>query len=230
MARLPRLAIGGHLHHVLQRGGHGQPVCQDTHDYETLLSTLFESARQHGVEVHGYALLPDHFHLLLTPPTDVALPLMMQALGRSYVRYVNQRYGRRGTLWEGRFKSAVLQPSFALQVLTFFDTHPQRSSGPAPTDASWSSFGHYSGARLDKRLSTHPAYWELGNTPFAREAAYQAAASEGLTTLQRGTITDTVTRAWALGDAGFVDGLQKLTARRLVRKAAGRPAAGPKKA
>lgn len=231
MARLPRLAIASHLHHVLQRGGHGQPVCLDTQDFETLLEAVFESARQHGVAVHGYTVLPDHFHLLLTPPTDVALPLMMQGLGRRYVRYFNQRYARRGTLWEGRFKSAVLQPAYALQVLTFMDTHPQRSigPGPAPAESPWSSFAHYSGARPDKRLSTHPAYWGLGNTPFAREAAYQAAAGEGLTAVQRSTITDAVTRAWALGDAGFLDGLQKLTARRLVRKSPGRPASSAKK-
>jgi putative transposase len=229
MARLPRLAIGGHLHHVLQRGVHGQAIALDVQDREMLLTSVFESAQQHEVVIHGYGVLADHFHLLLTPPTPLALPMMMQAVGRRYVRYFNQRHARRGTLWEGRFKSAVVQPSYAMQVLTYFDTHRQADGNPVREGASCSSYGHYSGAQLDKRLTTHPAYWDLGNTPFAREAAYQAAVLEGLTGVQRGTMTDAVTHGWALGDSEFLDSLQKLTQRRLARKAPGRPASTAKK-
>jgi len=98
------------------------------------------------------------------------------------VRYFNNKYARKGTLWEGRFKSAVLQPRHALAALTFMDLHPQRAGiGLPPSDSSVDQLHpHYSGAITDKRIVTHPAYWALGNTPFAREAAYQAAAQEGL--------------------------------------------------
>lgn len=225
MARLPRLAIAGHLHHVLQRGAHGQPVCVDAQDYEELLGAIHSAAQQSQVAVHGYVVLPDHFHLLLTPASDEGLALMMQSLGRSYVRYFNRKYLRKGTLWEGRFKSAVLEPRHALATLTYMDLHPHRTTGGgSPVDYPWSSYSHYSGARPHKQIVTHPAYWVLGNTPFAREAAYQAAAQEGLNSVQLHQITDSVTRGWALGDEGFVADLQKNTSRRLTRKTAGRPA------
>jgi putative transposase len=224
MARLSRLAIAGHLHHVLQRGAHGQLICTDPDDYAALLDTVHDAAQQHQVAVHGYVLLPDHFHLLLTPPEDRSLPLMMQAIGRAYVRYFNAKHQRRGTLWEGRFKSAVLQPRYAIPALTFLDTHAQRAGSSLPfAEYRWSSYSHYSGAQVQKRIVTHPAYWALGNTPFAREAAYQAAVQDGLNTVQLHEHTDAVTRGWALGDDDFVAEIQKNTARRLSRKTPGRP-------
>ena len=225
MARLPRLSIAGHLHHVLQRGAHGQAVCRDTEDFDAFLSALYSAAEANHVAVHGYVVLADHFHLLVTPASAEGLPGLMQALGRSYVRYFNSKYERRGTLWEGRFKSAVLQPRYLLPVLTYFDTHALRhGEGAAPADYAWSTHAHYSGARVDKRIATHPAYWGLGNTPFAREAQYQAAVQEGLNSVQLGEITDAVIGGWALGDAAFVADLQKNSARRLTKKAPGRPA------
>lgn len=224
MARLSRLAIAGHLHHVLQRGVHGQLICTDMDDYAALLDATFGAAQRHGVAVHGYVLLPDHFHLLLTPPEDRSLPLMMQAIGRIYVRHYNAKHQRKGTLWEGRFKSAVLQPRYAIAALTYLDSHAQRvGGGLPPPDYPWSSYSHYSGSQVQKGIVTHPAYWALGNTPFAREAAYQAAVQEGLNSVQLHELTDAVTRGWALGDAEFVDALQKNTERRLTRKAPGRP-------
>lgn len=225
MARLPRLSIAGHLHHVLQRGAHGQAVCRDTEDFDAFLNALYSAAEANHAAVHGYVVLADHFHLLLTPTSAEGLPGLMQALGRSYVRYFNGKYERRGTLWEGRFKSAVLQPCYLLPVLTYFDTHALRNGeGAAPADYAWSTHAHYSGARVDKRIATHPAYWGLGNTPFAREAQYQAAVQEGLNSVQLGEITDAVIGGWALGDAAFVADLQKNSARRLTKKAPGRPA------
>ncbi|CAM8664798.1 COG1943 Transposase and inactivated derivatives [Comamonadaceae bacterium] len=225
MARLPRLSIAGHLHHVLQRGAHGQAVCRDTEDFDAFLSALYSAAEANHVAVHGYVVLADHFHLLVTPTSAEGLPGLMQALGRSYVRYFNSKYERRGTLWEGRFKSAVLQPRYLLPVLTYFDTHALRhGEGAVPADYAWSTHAHYTGARVDKRIATHPAYWGLGNTPFAREAQYQAAVQEGLNSVQLGEITDAVIGGWALGDAAFVADLQKNSARRLTKKAPGRPA------
>jgi len=210
MARLPRLAIAGHLHHVLQRGGHGQAICRDPEDFQALLDSLQAASRQHHVAVHGYVLLADHFHLLLTPETERALPLMMQALGRQYVRHFNQRYVRRGTLWEGRFKSTVLQDTQWLAGAVFMDLHPQRTENGAPASGyHWSSYRHYAGTSPDKLITPHPAYWALGNTPFAREAAYQAAVQEGLSSVQSGALTDAVTHGWALGSAEFVAALQK---------------------
>ena len=108
MARLPRLTIPGYPHHVIQRGNNRQAIFVTAADYQMLLSLLDENARKFGVALHGYVLMTNHFHLLATPSTAEGLPQMMQAVGRRYVRYFNDRQARSGTLWEGRYRSTLI--------------------------------------------------------------------------------------------------------------------------
>jgi putative transposase len=114
MARLPRLTVAGHVHHVIQRGNNRQLVFARAEDRVFFLELLEQNARAIKVAVHGYVLMDDHFHLLLTPETPEGLPQLMQAIGRRYVRYFNTLQGRSGTLWEGRFRSTVLEAATQL--------------------------------------------------------------------------------------------------------------------
>ena len=93
MARQPRLALPGYPHHVIQRGNNRQPIVLDETDRKMLYSLWLEESQRHKVAVNAYVLLDNHFHLLLTPPSDEAMSLMMQSVGRTYVRYFNQRHG-----------------------------------------------------------------------------------------------------------------------------------------
>ena len=114
MARLPRLAVAGQAHLALMLGHSAQPVFVDDDDRRQFLVALRESALQHGVAVHACALQSTEVLLLLTPAADGALGALMQALGRRYGAAFNRRHGRRGTLWAGRFRTAVVQPGAAL--------------------------------------------------------------------------------------------------------------------
>lgn len=225
MARLVRLALGGFLHHVVQRGHNRQPVFVDAADRVFFLEQLEHTSRQHGVAVHAYTLMENHFHLLLTPETDRALPRMMQALGRCYVRYFNSRHGRTGTLWEGRYRSTVLQAKlFALACMAFFDLNPVRAGVvPRCSDYAWSSHGHYVGLRSERLLTPLPAYWALGNTPFAREAAYTDLVAKGNSAEVDAALAQSAIRGWALGDADFLLELQRKTPRRVAMARPGRP-------
>ena len=102
MARLPRLTVPGYPHHIIQRGNNRQAIFVDKADYDELLRLLEEHAKKAAVAVHAYVLMSNHVHLLATPETDQGIPQLMQAVGRRYVRYFNDRHGRTGTLWEGR--------------------------------------------------------------------------------------------------------------------------------
>ena len=107
-----------------------KPCSVDDEDRRQYLAALQEAARAHGVAVHAYALLDNQVQLLLTPPTEAALSRMMQALGRRYVAAFNRRHGRSGTLWEGRFRAAVVQPgAHALQSLRLIDGLVARPGG-----------------------------------------------------------------------------------------------------
>lgn len=226
MARLPRLTIPGYPHHIIQRGNNRQPIFASDADYQTLLSMLEENARKFGVGVHAYVLMSNHFHLLATPEATQGIPQMMQAVGRRYVRYFNQRQGRTGTLWEGRYKSTLIQSErYLLTCTAYIDLNPVRAGlASEPADYPWSSHSHYIGRRYDRLVTPHPLYWELGNTPFAREAAYAELVRSGITPEQQHALTDSALRGWALGEATYVADLQKRTARRVSKTRAGRPA------
>ncbi len=231
MARLPRLTLPGFTHHVIQRGNNRQAIFASGADYQMLLDLLEENARKFDVAIHAYVLMSNHFHLLLTPQTPDGLPQMMQALGRRYVRYFNDSQQRSGTLWEGRYKSALIQSErYLLACMAYIDLNPLRAGlVAAPGDYPWSSYGHYTGLRIDKLITPHALMWELGNTPFAREAAYADLVQAGINPAQQAALMDSALRGWALGEPDFVADLQKRTDRRVARRSAGRPVSIPKK-
>lgn len=226
MARLPRLTLPGYPQHVIQRGNNRQAIATSAADYQTLLALIDESARKFAVSLHAYVLMDKHFHLLATPETTGAVPQMMQAIGRRYVRYFNDSQGRTGTLWEGRYRSTVIQPeTYLLPCMIYIDLNPVRHGLVAQArDYPWSSHGHYAGLRVDRLVTPHPLFWTLGNTPFAREAAYAEMVHGGVSADRQVALTQSTLNGWALGDAAFVADLQTRTARRVSKNTAGRPA------
>ena len=225
MARLPRLTLPGYPHHIIQRGNNRQVIFIDQQDFETMLALLAESAQKFGVAVHAYVLMDNHFHLLATPSTAEALPLMMQAVGRSYVRRFNQRHGRSGTLWEGRYRSTLIETErYLLACMVYIDLNPVRAGLVAgPGDWRWSSHAHYLGRKNDPLVTPHALAWELGNTPFAREAAYQSLVEAGIALSQHTALTSNTLNGWVLGGEDFVAELQKKSVRRMSKSKAGRP-------
>ena len=230
MARQPRFSLAGYPHHIIQRGNNRQVIFRDVADRQFFLDLLEVHSRQFEVAVHSYVLMDNHIHVVATPSTAQALPGMMQAVGRRYVRYFNDRYQRTGTLWDGRYKSTLVQSeSYLLTCMAYLDLNPVRAGMVGqPADYAWSSHGHYIGQRTDKLITPHPLVWELGNTPFAREAAYASLVQGGVAHRTQAAITHSVLYGWALGDAEFVENLQKHTPRRLVKGRAGRPKSKPK--
>jgi putative transposase len=225
VARLPRLTLPGFAHHIIQRGNNRQPIFIATADYQMMLDLLEENSNKFEVAIHAYVLMGNHFHLLATPQTTEGLAQMMQAVGRRYVRYFNDRQGRSGTLWEGRFKSTLIQTErYLLACMAYIDLNPVRAGMVVQAgDYPWSSFSHFVGRRADRLITPHPLFWELGNTPFAREAAYAQLVQEGVNSVQQSALTDATLRGWALGEPEFVDDLQKRTQRRASKAVAGRP-------
>jgi len=229
MARLPRLTLTDYPHHVILRGNNRQVIFSGESDMRRMLSLLEEHSMVQGVDVHAYVLMGNHLHLLVTPRRDGALSLMMQSVGRSYVRAFNQAHGRTGTLWEGRYRSSLIQTErYLLTCMAYIDLNPVRAGMvEAPENYPWSSHAHYIG-RLHQRLLTPPAlYWELGNTPFAREAAYGELVRAGIAEHQQRALTAATLSGWALGDPGFLTVLESQTPRRIQPGKAGRPLRNP---
>ena len=225
MARLPRLTLAGYPHHIIQRGNNRQPIFLTAADHEMLLALIHENAAKFKVAIHSYVLMSNHFHLLATPESADGLPQMMQAVGRRYVRYFNDRQGRTGTLWEGRYKSTLIQAeTYLLACMAYIDLNPVRADMVAAAcEYRWSSHRHYVGLAADRLITSHPLYWALGNTPFAREAAYTERVRAGISRAQQSDLTQAALKGWALGEPDFVENLQKQTERRVTKIRAGRP-------
>ena len=225
MARLPRLSVPGYPHLLVQRSVAGQAAFLADTDYQFMLSELRSLSRRHEVEIHAYALMPDQFHLLVTPSNGKSLSLAMQALGRRYVRDFNRRHGRGGTLWQARFRCTVLDPErFLLPCALFVELASARAQ--RATDAAlypWSSLRHHLGLQLDGAITEHAEMWKLGNTPFERQARYRRLIDAGLAEPEVARIQNAVEHGWALGDGPFLKELSTKTERRLAPLPVGRP-------
>lgn len=225
MARLPRLTLAGVPHHIIQRGNNRQSVFASKEDFEYFLTLLFDYSRQFQVAVHAYVLMDNHFHLLLTPQTADGLPKMMQALGRRYVRYFNDRHKRSGTLWEGRYRSTIIESErYLLTCMAYLDLNPVRAGMVVQAkDYFWSSHAHYIGLKSDRLITPHALYWEMGNTPFAREDSYSQMVAAGVGQSQSTQMTDAALKGWALGGPEFLKSAQKDGGRRVSPAQSGRP-------
>ena len=225
MSRLPRLAVSGYSHHVILRGNNKGNIFFQTADYERMLDLLQLHSKLCSVNIHAYVLMTNHLHLLCTPQKDGGLSQMMQSVGRTYVRAINRAHSRTGTLFEGRFRSSLIQTErYLLTCMAYIDLNPVRAGMVAQAkDYTWSSHAFYVGARTDKLITSHPLYWELGNTPFAREASYAKMVDAGVSVNQQSALTRSVLTGWALGEDQFMAQLQQKTVRRVTKSKAGRP-------
>ena len=190
-----------------------------------MLDCLAQYAAEQRVDLHAYVLLPAEVVLLLTPQVEGALSAFMQAVGRRYTRQFNQRHGRSGTLWEGRYRSTVLQPeAYVLPCMVCIDQRPvQEGLAQAPQDYRWSSHAHYVGREVDRLVVPHARYWQLGNTPFAREVAYAQHVEAGVSAADQAFIRQSTLHGWVMGEPAFIEALQGRVNRRLSKARAGRP-------
>ena len=225
MARLPRLSAANQVHLLVQRGNNGQTTFIDDDDRTGFLAMLRNAALDHKVQVHAYALTDNEVMLLATPADAGGLSRMMQGLGRRYVARFNQRHGRSGTLWEGRFRSTVIEAALHLRdCMCFVELAPVRAGlVQAPADHPWSSARHHLGQVSDGVVTDAPLYWATGNTPFEREVAHQRLLERGLTSEQVHAIDEAARKGWVYGSAEFAARLESETSRRVRPRRPGRP-------
>ena len=232
MARLPRLVIPHQPHHIIQQGNDSQYIYRDSEDYQQFLIWLRESAREFKVAVHAYVLMPNHFHLLVTPSTERGLAQMMQRIGRYYVPWYNARHQRTGSLFQGRFKTSLIDAAaYFLKVSHFVEMNPVRTGVVADSlEYPWSSYHHHAGMRVDPVITDHALYWALGNTPFQREANYIDMCKRGLPEAEHARIEAAVLKGWPLASDAFKANLQETIKRQVLPAKRGRPFKKPPQA
>ncbi len=225
MARLPRLSVAGLPHLLALRGAQGASIFRSDADREQLVRMLRQTMDETRLLLHGYALLPDTLYLLATPPDANTVGRAMQSLGRRYVRRFNDLHARRGALFDGRFRSAVLEPdAWLLPCLRFVETRAV-AAGLAADAAHfrWSSAAHHAGLAVESWLDDPPSLWVLGNTPFDRQAAWRSYLADAAAGTETQQIAHALLGGWALGGQAFIADLGRATTRRATPGKPGRP-------
>jgi len=229
MARLPRLELPGVAQHIVQRGNNRLPCFLDDRDRLDYLQLLRESLLASGCELHAYVLMNNHVHLLVTPPETGGVSRLMQMLGRRYVGAFNARHRRTGTLWEGRYKSCLVDAQdYLLACYRYIELNPVRARMvESPQLHPWSSYPFNALCRADPLLTPHPCYQSLGPDQPTRAAAYRAIVREALPDDTVQEIRIYLQQQRALGRDGFRSMVEAKTRRFAGTRPAHRPPKRP---
>ncbi|MDO8311393.1 MAG: transposase [Sideroxyarcus sp.] len=175
MPRRPRIKLAEVPQHVVQRGINREPCFFAEEDYHCYLHWLQKSAADWHCSIHAYVLMTNHVHLLVTTERPDGIAKMMQSIGRRYVQYINRSYHRTGSLWEGRFKSSLVQAEeYLLTCMRYIELNPVRANMVNdPAQYRWSSYWHNGLGQADERIVPHPLYLTLGNDEADRLAEYR---------------------------------------------------------
>lgn len=225
MPRTKRLDLPEVTQHVVQRGNDRQACFFRPVDYVRYLQDLREAGLKFGCRIHAYALMTNHVHLLVTPPAAGAVSRMMQTVGRRYVRYINDAIGRTGTLWEGRYKSSLVDSErYVLACYRYIELNPVRAGMVAePTDYPWSSYGCNARGQDDPLLTPHPVYLQIAGEIEERRALYRELVSQALADEDIDAIRQYVQRQRALGSGKFQAEIEQQLQRRAGLGRPGRP-------
>lgn len=223
MARLPRLVLVGHPHHVIIRGNNREPIFIANEDYRFYLDKLKLACEKHHCEVHAYVLMTNHVHLLITPHKKESLAKAMQMVGRYYVQYFNHCYRRTGTLWEGRYKSTVVDSDdYALICYRYIELNPVRARMVEdPIDYPWSSYRFNALGEVNDLVTPHSLYTALAETNTLRLKIYQSLFEQHISASKMNKIRDATNKSQLLGNELFQQKVQQQLTRRVGPKKKG---------
>ncbi|QJR13818.1 transposase [Usitatibacter palustris] len=196
MARAPRTFIPGVPSHICVRGNNRQDIFLRDGDRLCFLDWLRIAAQAHGTAVHAYVLMTNHVHLLATGSDPVSVSRTLQDVGRRYVRYFNDRHGRCGTLFQGRFKEHLVQADrYYFACHRYVELNPVRAGMVSdPAEHAWSSYRHYSTGQPDSLVTPHDLMRGQRHA-----ALFEGEVSNELD--QR--VRQCMSNGWVLGDPDF---------------------------
>ena len=225
MARPVRLIVPGVAVHIIQRGNNRNICFREDSDFLTYLGYLRHLSGKYRCQLHAYCLMTNHVHLLLTPAGAGACAVLMRDLGRCYVRYFNRRYGRTGTLWEGRFRSCIAEAAhYVLACYRYIELNPVRARmTDHPAGYLWSSYAINAGMRADSLIWPHREYLGLAEDATVRQAAYRALFDARVDERLQQAIRDATNGGYPLASEAFKAGVSMPAGARMER---GRP--GPR--
>lgn len=225
MPRGPRPIAPYFPHHVIHRGHNRQVIFAEVEDYDYYLSCLKVAKSLYSIKVYAYVLMTNHVHLLLEPQAGRDLSRLMKRVAGRFTRYMNKKYQRRGTLWEGRFRSAVVEGDrYLLAASRYIELNPVRAKMVwHPKEYAWSSYRTHAKGLEDELLDFDPFYAGLGDNAGERSQAYEKWIWESIPEGEWESIREAIQRGGLLGGAKFQEQIAVMVGRRIENRGPGRP-------
>lgn len=226
MPRTKRLQMSGASQLLYQRGHNGAVVFTRASDYQTYLESLHDSATDTCCRVHAYALLSNGVYVLCTPTRADGVSRMMQAVGAKYGYHFNRHAARSGSLWDGRYRSCLVEPGrFLLVCYLFVDS--RHTEDFRRVNKPWSSYAAHVSGRNDLMVDDHWVYENLSSTPSGRQRAYGELMGLGLSPSLDAELRAALQRNLVLGSDSFKDEISRLGHARVRMGKPGRPRKTP---
>jgi putative transposase len=224
MPRQARYVVPDIALHVIQRGHNRNACFRDDTDRMVYLSNLAELVGKTASALHAYCLMGNHVHMLLTPPSPQACATLMRSLGQRYAQYFNRRYERTGALWEGRYRSCLVDSApYVLACYRYIERNPVRAAlVDSAGEYRWSSFDGNSGRGINRLLSPHAEYLALATDDESRRRAYSRMLGEADDAGFLSAVRDATNGGLALVGAEVKAKLEAQTGRMLQHKKPGR--------
>jgi putative transposase len=225
MPRRPRTDFPGLPQHLIVRGNDRKPIFFSREDRLHFLKCLGEARARRSCDVHAFVLMPNHVHLLATPREDHAASRMMQDLGRAYVTHVNKRHCRTGALYEGRFKSSLVETTrYFLACMRYIEMNPVRARmADSPGAYEWSSHGQNITGEPGGLITPHAEYLMLGRDAVQRALSYGRLFEEPENADELGTIRRGAAQSAAVGTDVYCRSVARLIGRPVAIACRGRP-------
>ncbi|WP_081087038.1 transposase [Pseudomonas palleroniana] len=225
MARRPRVLMPDIPLHIIQRGNNRSTCFYSDEDCFFYIDTLAVLAELYSCKIHALCLMTNHVHLLLTPTCCAGAGLLMKGLGQRYVQYVNRTYQRTGTLWEGRFRSCLVQQdNYVLACYRYIEMNPVRAGMVAhPGDYRWTSYRANAQCEPSSFLSPHAVYRELGSSAVQRAESYRYLFKDRLSAGSIEQIRSATNGNYVLGDQKFAAEIEQALGKRVSKGVSGRP-------
>jgi putative transposase len=211
--------------HIVQRGNNRQAVFFDSPDYHAYLGTLFESSKRYDVSVHAFVCMSNHVHLLVTPLAPDSASRMMQRLGARYTAGINSVYRRTGSLWEGRFKSSLVDSErYVLACYRYIELNPVRAGMTChPGEYRWSSFRHNALKPGEYPIRPHASWLALGADVTERRKRYLNLVKSGMDPETTKAIRYATRKGLPTGSKRFRQEIEDALARKIGNGRRGRP-------
>lgn len=225
MGRLPRTIDDGLVYHAFSRGNNRTEVFGDDEDRVAFLEALARTKERYPFRLFGYCLMTDHFHLLIRPESGQSVSRILQSLTVAHTWHYHKRHQSSGHVWQGRFKSPVIQDDrHLLVVLRYIEANPLRARMVAnPADYRWSSYPCHGLGLDDPLVSPFPVWESLGRTEAERRRRWRTKLSAKQSDAELKAVRDSLQSGRPFGDSDWTEQMARRWNVELVPRPRGRP-------